>query len=121
MSAQGSRRILHLAVRADWEQARRDGSYTISTRGQSLAGVGFIHASTAAQLPGVRSAFYADLPDADLVVLHLDVGALEAAGSPVRWEPVAGQLFPHVYGPLPVAAVIEITPVPNPGDPPLQA
>jgi uncharacterized protein (DUF952 family) len=29
--------IYHIASAADWEQARRDGEYTTSTRGMSLA------------------------------------------------------------------------------------
>jgi uncharacterized protein (DUF952 family) len=36
-------------------------------------------------------------------------------GAPVRWEPgvptdPAAMLFPHLYGPLPVAAVTSVTP-----------
>jgi uncharacterized protein (DUF952 family) len=103
--------VLHLAVRTDWEAAREAGEYTVSSRGLTLAGVGFIHASTPAQLPGVRERYYADLPDDVLVVLHVDVAALAAAGSPVRWEPVGGELFPHVYGPIPVGAVTGLSPL----------
>jgi uncharacterized protein (DUF952 family) len=43
-----------------------------------------------------------------MVLLHVDVSALEA---PVRWEPGVptdpqSMLFPHLYGPLPVRAVL---------------
>ena len=110
MTADGTE-VLHLALRPDWEQARAAGAYTISSRGLSLADVGFVHASTAAQLSGVRTRFYADLPDEALVVLHLDVTALDSAGSPVRWERVGGELFPHIYGPVPVAAVRAVSPL----------
>lgn len=46
----------------------------------------------------------------DVLLLHLDPGKLR---SPVLWEPgVAGDpqsmLFPHLYGPLPLAAVVEV-------------
>src|SRR5882757_1867933 len=94
-------RILHAALPADWAAARSAGSYAMSTRGSSLAAVGFIHASTERQLPGVLDFAYADL--ADLVLLVLDIEALEAAGSPVRWDdvPDAPDPFPHVYGPVP--------------------
>ncbi len=103
--------IWHLALAEHWEQARRDGAYTWSTLGVTLAEQGFVHASTAAQLPGVVSAFYADVSD-PLVLLALDVEALQSAGSPVRWEPVPGaeEPFPHVYGPVPVGAVTASTP-----------
>ena len=49
--------IYHIAEAADWEQARRDGQYTMSTRGRTLAEEGFIHASTAAQVPLVAAAY----------------------------------------------------------------
>ena len=44
----------------------------------------------------------------DLVLLHIDPALLD---SPVRWEPGVAtdpesMLFPHLYGPLPVRAVI---------------
>ena len=39
--------IYHIATTADWDRAGRDGEYTTSTRGRTLAEEGFIHASTA--------------------------------------------------------------------------
>jgi len=33
--------IYHLAEAADWEQARREGQYAMSTRGRTLAEEGF--------------------------------------------------------------------------------
>ena len=50
--------IYHIAEAADWEQAQRDGQYTMSTRGRTLAEEGFIHASTASQVALVANAFY---------------------------------------------------------------
>lgn len=44
--------ILHLAHRADWDEALVSGQYRTSTRGASLDDVGFIHASTC-DLPAV--------------------------------------------------------------------
>jgi uncharacterized protein (DUF952 family) len=98
-------RILHAALPGDWAEARRRGSYDISSRGRSLAEQGFLHASTVAQLPTVLHDYYDDL--ASVVLLVLDVPALAAAGSPVRWDDVPGAAtpFPHVYGPVPVAAI----------------
>jgi len=99
-------RILHAALPAEWAAARTTGRYDGSTRGRRLADEGFIHASTSAQLPVVLGAFYADLDE--LVLLVLDVPALEAAGSMVRWEqvPDAAAPFPHIYGPVPVGAPV---------------
>jgi uncharacterized protein (DUF952 family) len=99
-------RILHLALAGDWAAARERGVYEMSTRGVTLAEQGYVHASTAAQVGGVAAAFYADA--GPLVLLVLDADALEAAGSPVRWEVPDGAdtAFPHVYGPVPLAAVV---------------
>jgi uncharacterized protein (DUF952 family) len=108
--------VLHLALAGDWERAQGPGRYEVSTRGLTLQQVGFVHASEPHQVDGVARAFYADVSD-PLVLLELDVAALEAAGSPVRWEDVPGAPapFPHVYGPLPVSAVVAVTPYALPG------
>lgn len=103
--------IWHLALERDWEAARTGGSYEWSTLGATLAQQGFVHASTREQVDGVARGFYAAVAE-PLVLLRLDVAALEAAGSPVRWEDVPGASspFPHVYGPIPVQAVMAVTP-----------
>lgn len=47
----------------------------------------------------------------DLVVLRIDASRF---GEALRWEPSRdGKLFPHLYGPLPVSAVLEVIPVSN--------
>ena len=100
--------IYHIASAADWEQARRDGEYTTSTRGVSLAEQGFIHASTAPQVAPVANAFYGD--DQDLVVLVIDTRRL---GPELRYEAVPGwgDPFPHIYGPLNIDAVVTTRPL----------
>ena len=105
--------IFHVALREDWDAARAAGCYEVSSRGVTLADGGFIHASTHEQLPGTLERYYGDLDPASLVILELDADALAAAGSPVRYEPVPGARapFPHVYGPIPTAAVIGVHPV----------
>lgn len=99
--------IFHLALRSDWSDALEAGEYLVSTRGASLADVGFVHCSTAAQWPGVRERFYPDVPSAQLVLLRIDPALL--AGAEVRSEPGTPggtEHFPHVYGPIPVSAVV---------------
>jgi uncharacterized protein (DUF952 family) len=101
--------IYHIATAADWEQARRDGQYTISTRGRTLAEEGFIHASTAAQVAPVANAFYQGVPD--LLLLVIDT---ERVGPELRYELVPGQPepYPHIYGPLNLDAVVATRPFP---------
>lgn len=100
--------ILHLAVPGDWEQAELVGEYRVSTRGLTLEQQGFIHGAFPHQVTGVANRFYGDL--SELVVLHIDTDRLDAE---LRVEPPADgidELFPHIYGPIPVAAVVEVTP-----------
>ncbi len=103
-------RILHLASEGTWRQARAIGDYRGSTRGADLDQVGYVHASTADQLPSVIQAVYADDNLDEQRLLVIDVPTCEAAGSPVRWEiPEDGEHpFPHVYGPIPVQAVVAV-------------
>lgn len=99
-----SRVLLHIISREHWLGARSVGEI----RPDSLADVGFVHLSTAGQvhLPANRLFFGRK----DMVLLLLDTERLDA---PVRWEPGVPQdpdsmLFPHLYGPVPTAAVTDV-------------
>ena len=103
--------LFHAALPADWEAALAAGSYTVSTRGVTLEQEGFIHCSYRHQVESVVNTFYSDL--AEVTLLTIDPDHL---GSPVVEElpaPEAPQAFPHVYGPIPVAAVTAATPWPR--------
>ena len=100
--------VLHIALPDDWQQAGHDGEYRISTRGLSLEQQGFIHCSYPHQLEGVANRFYGDL--SELLLLHIDVDLIDAE---LKVEPPADgidELFPHVYGPIPLEAVVATTP-----------
>ncbi|WP_408899017.1 DUF952 domain-containing protein [Nocardioides sp. R1-1] len=102
--------LFHIALRSDWEKARRTGAYTTSTLGRTLAEVGFIHASRADQWTEVRAQFYADVTE-PLVLLRIDPALLDV---PVVEEPAAPgatETFPHIYGRLPVTAVVQVIPL----------
>ncbi|MDQ6524366.1 DUF952 domain-containing protein [Nocardioides sp. LHD-245] len=107
--------IFHLALLRDWEAAQRVGSYTVSTRDRSLADVGFIHASRADQWTGVRDLFYADVTE-PMVLLQIDPARLDVPVVEEAPEPGAETTFPHIYGPLPVAAVVKAIPLPGSAD-----
>ncbi|SCK22545.1 DUF952 domain-containing protein [Streptomyces sp. WMMB 322] len=114
--------LLHITERSSWEAARAAGTYEMSTRGRTLEEVGFIHCSLRHQLPQVAEMLYSDTDPSALVVLVIDSERLTA---PVRFEPPepalpnaggedgegargggAAEEFPHIYGPLPVPAVV---------------
>lgn len=98
--------LYHLALEADWQEARRRGLYTRSTRGMGLAEVGFVHASWSHQVEPTWGRFYSDGPELRLLVI--DPARLAAAAIPLREEPApgSGEAFPHLYGPLPIEAVL---------------
>ena len=98
--------LVHLCGAQDWADASCRAEY----RPPSLAEVGFIHLSTPEQVHLPANRLYAGR--ADLVLLYLSPTLL---ASPLRWEPGVptapeSMLFPHLYGPLPIAAVRSITP-----------
>jgi glutathione S-transferase len=106
--------LYHLALADEWRQARTNGVYDRSTRGLGLKQVGFIHASYAHQLAATYARFYGDA--GPVVVLTIDPNRLEQAGVAVRAEPggstpeAGAELFPHLYGPLPLTAVLAAAP-----------
>lgn len=114
--------LLHLTERPLWDAARGAGTYEMSTRGRTLSEEGFIHCSLPHQLAGVAELLYgagsrAPAGGPDLVVLVIDADRLPA---PVRYESAApgGEEFPHIYGPVPVEAVVDVRPWPHKeGDP----
>jgi glutathione S-transferase len=103
--------IWHLAHASDWADAVEHGSYAMSTRGLTLAQVGFIHCAFAHQVWPVAALFYAD-DTAPLTLLGIDTERLAAAGVEVRAAPgdpahPDGERFPHVFGAIPVDVVVE--------------
>lgn len=94
--------IFHIATAADWAAARAAGHYSTSTLGRSLAEEGFIHAAKRDQLEGVYAAYYRDTPE-PLTLLTIDTDRLDV---PWRYDQVGDDAFPHIYGPLPVTAVV---------------
>ena len=101
--------IYHIALQPDWDAAVAAGEYRVSTIGRTLEEEGFIHASTSAQVRGVADAVYGDVRE-QLVLLTIDERRLTV---PLQWDAVEGspEPFPHLYGPLEVAAVVLETPL----------
>jgi len=102
-------RLFHLALRRDWEAAQEAGEYQVSTRGRTLAEEGFLHAAFAHQWEGVRERYYADVVD-PLVLLGIDPDLLDVP-LVVETPEGADEAFPHIYGPLPVTAVVDVRPL----------
>lgn len=97
--------LLHMCTRDEWVIAQRAGRRIPD----GFATDGFVHLSTSEQVHLPANRLFAGRRD--LVLLRLEPSRL---GAEVRWEPgvpsdPASMRFPHLYGPLPVAAVVEVT------------
>ena len=91
--------ILHLAPGETWRAALMRGTYESPP---------FVHCSTGRQVRVPWRTLYATTDD--LILLLIDESTI---GAPVRYEAaVAGEeAFPHVYGPIPVPAVVAAEPI----------
>ena len=98
--------IYKICERAAWRLAEQGGTYLGS---DADARDGFIHFSTAAQLAGTMAKHFSG--QHDLVLVAVDADAL---GPALKWEPSrGGDLFPHLYGALPLSSVRWAKPLPD--------
>ena len=94
--------IYKLLSGSEWRAAKAAGVFTGSA--VDLAD-GYIHFSTAAQAAETGRTYFSG--QADLVVLAIETDDLpKDLQAALKWEPSrGGDLFPHLYRPLPVSAV----------------
>ncbi len=93
--------VAYKLVEADeWRRALEAGAYAGSA--VDLAD-GYIHMSTGSQLAETARRHYAGRDGLVLVTVQL-----EGLGPALKWEPSrGGELFPHLYGPLPTSAALD--------------
>ena len=98
--------LFHITEVATWQMAANDKVFDTLSPGASRAEVGFIHASFAWQIERVANLIYAS-NDEPLLLLRVDPDRLDV---PVRVETMDDypEPFPHIYGPIPVEAVVEV-------------
>lgn len=98
-------RIYHVCRRDEWQAAQARGHYEGSSQDKAD---GFIHFSGADQV--VASAAKHRAGQSGLMILEVDA---ERLGPELRWEASrGGALFPHLYKPLPAAAVVRVADLP---------
>lgn len=84
---------------AQWAQFEADGVFKGAP--VDLAD-GYIHLSTVEQVQGTLDKHFAG--HEGLVIAEVDLAALQDS---IKWEPSrGGALFPHIYGELPMSAII---------------
>jgi uncharacterized protein (DUF952 family) len=91
--------IYKLLTTAQWRAAEAAGEF----RGSEVdLADGFVHFSAGEQVVETARRYFTGVPD--LTLLAVDPDPL---GDALRWEPSrGGALFPHLYAPLPVTAVV---------------
>lgn len=90
-----SSEVFKILSAQDWADAKSNGTYPGSSDDTRD---GFIHLSTAEQIPGTLQRHYADRENLVIVAF-----AAQALGPKLIFEASRdGQLFPHLYAPLPV-------------------
>ncbi len=92
--------IVHLCTQKEWIDAQISGSFS----DLSLKEEGFIHCSRPDQLLQVANHYYRQVTT--LKVLWIDP---QKVTSEICWEKIDGSYFPHIYGPIELAAVISVT------------
>lgn len=111
--------IYHISSRQAWQTAQAIGQY----EADSLRHEGFIHCSTQAQVLMVANAFYR--AQSDLVILCIRPESLQAEliwEAPVHPNPDEApsvnpdSLFPHIYGPINLGAVVDVLDFPHEAD-----
>lgn len=119
--------IFHVTNLMDWIDAQKKGEYRMATPGRNLDQQGFIQGATEGQVVGVANTLYRGARN--LVLLVIETRKVK---SEIRWEPArvqnpeaqrvasevkyenpeaAGELFPHIYGPLNADAVAAAIPL----------
>jgi uncharacterized protein (DUF952 family) len=97
--------IYKISPRDAWEAAQAEGRFTGAPVDVQD---GYIHFSTAPQARETAARHFAGQDN--LVLVAIDASALGAA---LLWEPSrGGNLFPHLYAPLLMEAVLWVCPLP---------
>jgi uncharacterized protein (DUF952 family) len=93
--------LYRVLLTAEWEELQACGQYI----GNALdKRDGFIHLSTRQQVPDTVAAHF-EAVASDITIIEIDSRRLPHG---IRWEPSRdGMLFPHLYGVLPLSAVIQ--------------
>ncbi|HEY1933857.1 MAG TPA: DUF952 domain-containing protein [Acetobacteraceae bacterium] len=91
--------VYKIMSEAEHQQMLRDGVFCGSPADLHD---GYIHLSCGSQLAATLDKHYRGVEG--LILVAVDLSRL---GDTVRWEPArGGELFPHIYGRLPVEAVV---------------
>jgi uncharacterized protein (DUF952 family) len=95
--------LLHIARGEEWARGQVDGSYRTS----SLRDQGYIHCSYPHQVIRVANSVYRG--QRGLILLYICPDRLDSRV--VEEDGGSGELYPHVYGPINLDAVVKVEPL----------
>ena len=95
--------LFHFARPDDWARAQRSGEYAPA----DYAREGFIHCATGEQVDGVIKRHLRG--GGPRIRLRLDTEALRTHLQ-FEWSAASQDLYPHLFAPIPLAAVLEAQP-----------
>eukprot|EP00761_Pharyngomonas_kirbyi_P001447 gb/GECH01001451.1/.p1 GENE.gb/GECH01001451.1/~~gb/GECH01001451.1/.p1 ORF type:complete len:144 (+),score=33.02 gb/GECH01001451.1/:1-432(+) len=116
--------IYHITTKTEWQAAQQSQPETLKQtnydnhnlnyyRHSSLETEGFIHCSTYSQIVGTLNRFFRSTEPSSLVILKIKTDELipdssSTSSNPLVYEQADPSLppFPHVYAPIPIAAVV---------------
>lgn len=97
--------ILHIVKKETWDEVKKNGEY----RGDTLAREGFTHCSKPDQIIAVANYMFRSVQG--LILLVVDETKVT---SEIKYEdPGNNKLYPHIYGPLNIDAVIKTVDFPT--------
>lgn len=100
--------IYKLATKQQWDAALEAGQFDGAPVDLED---GFIHFSTAEQVEETAAKHFRGIDD--LILLVISVEIIEEKAKALTWEPSrGGALFPHLYCPMPLEAVIALAKLP---------
>lgn len=91
--------IYLLSSQQEYDNALKQGSLVRD----SIESQGFIHASPKSQLTRIANKYYKETINP--LILVVEKSKITAD---VKWEPATGGLYPHIYGPLNIDAIVDV-------------
>jgi uncharacterized protein (DUF952 family) len=97
--------VFHITSQNEWRKAQNTGIY----EGDTLSEEGFIHCSTISQVIPVANRRFLKIQGLVLLCIETDKVYM-----PIQFENFEGgdELFPHIYGSVPIPAVVRVIPFP---------
>lgn len=99
--------LFHICPWEEWKRAKRQRRY----EPESLAVEGFIHAATAADIKKIAKLFFGNRANLVILLIDRELIASLVKEEVAKHQRLRGKTFPHIYGPIPIKAVVDVIPI----------